>query len=1749
MFKKTADLLGNTDLPRISTPKIVGNVQVNSDGEFTGLEGNSTCEFRVEIKSSSSPYSVTTEVFTFDSDSVYSMSSLVASLNGQATNVVFDYEEGCLNISSVFSGHKSYIKVLAKTTVSAFDPLPLLGLFAYPHPSSISTAGDLENAPVKPDTQGNKHGTQFVARHEDKLSSSVNRGLVSVGYNTEHNKKSLEKSIAIGQVIELDASVHSYRFHSNAITGEYEYVWLGDSGLNDSVDVALSGRRVYVGGQSSSSTLSEIEQVFLLKNTDNRYLLGSKVGAVVSYSPNPAGTTTILGASFDANGEVVSPLSDSNSLYSDYGNVLGVDIPVYPSQAISGFTKSTMVVSSASPNVEVGFKVVISGSNTSPFSNDGEYVVSEVLSEYEFELKSVLDGKVVLNDAPNGGSFPTATISTGGLFINNATVVFEPGLVFPPDNKIRLCLYVESSIEEADSSVIVNSVDSRLVHPRDTVGLDKSFKGANPSLEAGFYINQELRGIEIVSESTARPGQLDPIDYEGPFTGEITTSWVLTVASGGRFSTADVGALFKVEDKWARAVSLVDYRTLQLVPFKKTDSISASSSAVYYKYAETSGIINIPGSIISYMNGVPGFTAIDETSTATGAADKSFIKLTQIATTVDGTSLLAKTASAVQNSEYITLDFNPIESGVIRAKYGASSSDYGKPSTVVCITTGASIGWYAVKTMSSTQLELEFYDGGSFRASATETVSVSFYAPTMTVDSLIGAPSGKLAVPALSVRGHHRFDLSNSNYLSAALHLDWDGAGAGIVSSINRGGFGSSSSGNLLEARLAPPAKGLYLDIEGNSAGTSNTLSGSYGLSVETSSEYVNIQNLDTYRTATNLAPESAINVMNTGSDSNLLLARGTIPTAYWDSPVADIRNIGSEVYGAGQAMSVQGSWYSRLSSQIYLQEDGVVRAQHLVGSKDSGSLGLKDVVAYQAWPSDNPVNDIQPYLLDPDYAIFSFPHQGILKVGIGYVHVEPRLLPGLNVYVDNGNGTVINTPILGVYVDTAATPNRVLMAVNEPSMVLTVNGTVIKVESPRLGLYAEVQDYLSFNNGTSSVPSLAAGGVSVADYLATPSDEYEPISAATLQRESAYSGAMLNRAGEDYTAIDAAPGATTADSTQYIPYSTNSGESRAPMPNTFVLFREALDSTTSGSFEAGDTYVFEHLTQNSANGQELYYTSRHLAYSSHFSIYSYYGIGGALAISRKGYRDYAIQLERDRVSGTTPGTSPIDSGTDTVRVLKRIGQLRTAFTKLKMRVNLMVPTTGSVSKDFTFEVLESSGNGALTVLATHDATLTFTSTDSTVYEYEFDLASEALLLSLSDMRSLNKNIGLILGITVDMPYQTHVYIRELEVFNSLDPLLIPTHVHSSGIVKAAGFALETPVEQILSVGPARAQLLRYSGYGIGYGYQSAATGYDASYGTLEGAGPGCLRSSSSTGWYSPVIPSSFFTVNANAAEILINTCAYDPAFFAYYGDSANDREDVIWPGKTGFIVPLDLEHGAALKQIEVHMSVLPQISPVISNTNRVAFAVARYSVPDTILGANDGFTSDYYADNWDDIDDYSYGYTIRLVRTSVGDANITKRISPYLNADQALYGYQDVLATVDVTLPTPSQISDSDYIDVNIYGSGTVYTSKEHFEKSTIDLNIPYDDPDSKRSIVDRRQYDYAIVVEFYALCRKWSPSMSPLLNNALSLGTFSVAGPSTPAVDMERVFHPVNTNVNQPSFGKIKFRGAQVKYLKTRI
>ena len=181
---------------------------------------------------------------------------------------------------------------------------------------------------------------------------------------------------------------------------------------------------------------------------------------------------------------------------------------------------------------------------------------------------------------------------------------------------------------------------------------------------------------------------------------------------------------------------------------------------------------------------------------------------------------------------------------------------------------------------------------------------------------------------------------------------------------------------------------------------------------------------------------------------------------------------------------------------------------------------------------------------------------------------------------------------------------------------------------------------------------------------------------------------------------------------------------------------------------------------------------------------------------------------------------------------------------------------------------------------------------------------------------------------------------------------------------------------------------------------------------------------------------------------------------------------------------------------------------------------------------------------SWTPKGDWAYGYTVKLVRTSIGNAGHMRKHSNYDTAHLTPAGYEELIHWKSVILPAMPDMEVNKFEDSGNFESD--FTATEHFEEVRMVL-AENTLADISQKTVDRRQYSYSLIIEFYAGFRKWNGTD---FIGHMDVGTEKTLRETAPGLgdtQTEMVFIPIPNSNDYATPGKIKFRGAIVKYLQS--
>jgi len=459
-FRRTPTQRGNTDVPVVAIPRIVGTARRNSLGD---LPISPDAELCIETDTMGG---VPVSVILTSANMTAVVSTINTSLgaNGLAEDV-----DGCLAISTLTAGQGAFVRILPAAVLTTSDAAPDLGFFLYPHPQAEVQAGTIESSEVRPDSQANSAGTTMLPVAADRLSRNFNRALAMMGRNADFSHTQLTNPVALPTVIPVDLTDPAWVGRTAYIAAtpiteiNLSALTRGEAGLPG--DPLADAGRVWVGSLTQNSSLDEISKYFKIVDENDNEVVDSvtqrvvRVALVTRGSAGPgfvAGTTDWSAP--------VNPQADTAATTPDGLGVLGVDLVKQTSLAIGEVLgdRSTVHVPGAtfvSNGVVPGDKAVISGCLiTSPKTLDGTYIVEQVVGEEYLILRPSDpsdDGDLTPSTAPSPGNI---VVSSGGQFQDNIWITLYPPLNAPVQHSscnFKIILGLERSVgqiqEETDS--------------------------------------------------------------------------------------------------------------------------------------------------------------------------------------------------------------------------------------------------------------------------------------------------------------------------------------------------------------------------------------------------------------------------------------------------------------------------------------------------------------------------------------------------------------------------------------------------------------------------------------------------------------------------------------------------------------------------------------------------------------------------------------------------------------------------------------------------------------------------------------------------------------------------------------------------------------------------------------------------------------------------------------------------------------------------------------------------------------------------------------------------------------------------------------------------------------------------------------------------------------------------------------------------------------------------------------------------
>lgn len=352
-----AHLRGGVSISRNINPKIRASTRredpdANPEPHYTGLAGTT-------LNISVTPTGAVALPFITDD-----LDDALGVINAaDPANLLGFEEDGYLVLKNLNGGGKNSLEIVSG------DAAPILGFVVSPEAGSKSFAGEFATSPPgRYKEQNNPQGTRLIAGDEDLTSEALNRAMAGSVLAVARVARDLD--ILVPGVQEFAGVVATH-----AGSGK-QVVYIVDAGL-----------RIPVNGYGIAGTTQaarELDAVVHVVSTDGE--------PIIDISEATERYARVLDVYSEAVGTGSGALDNSTSLVSfgtpDGRSIFGPNIPIlniHSATAIGQVRGDLLVVAGAtflSSGVQPGNTAVIEGAtNGDPFNHNGEFIVTEVLTE------------------------------------------------------------------------------------------------------------------------------------------------------------------------------------------------------------------------------------------------------------------------------------------------------------------------------------------------------------------------------------------------------------------------------------------------------------------------------------------------------------------------------------------------------------------------------------------------------------------------------------------------------------------------------------------------------------------------------------------------------------------------------------------------------------------------------------------------------------------------------------------------------------------------------------------------------------------------------------------------------------------------------------------------------------------------------------------------------------------------------------------------------------------------------------------------------------------------------------------------------------------------------------------------------------------------------------------------------------------------------------------------------------------------
>lgn len=353
----TAHTLGGVSIPRNINARIRASIRredpdANPEPHYTGLAGTA---LNIDV----SPVGALAVNFITDD-----LDDALALINAASPAALFGFEEdGYLVLQNLSGGGKNYLEI------TSGDAAPILGFVVSPEPGYKSFAGEITTAPPgRYKDQNNPQGTALIAGDEDLTSSSLNRAISGGMAGVARTTRDLD--VMVPSVKDMYGIVITHTSGKKVLIFQ-----------EPSLRIPINSYRIS-GTTQANREMDTIVQILSLN--DEPIIDISQDGSIAA--PRYARVLDIYAgpafATLDNSSSVADfHVDDGKSIFGPGVSDLDVQIPTAISQIRGDLIialGATFITSGTQPGDTA---VVESATNTNPFSHDGEFIVTEVLTE------------------------------------------------------------------------------------------------------------------------------------------------------------------------------------------------------------------------------------------------------------------------------------------------------------------------------------------------------------------------------------------------------------------------------------------------------------------------------------------------------------------------------------------------------------------------------------------------------------------------------------------------------------------------------------------------------------------------------------------------------------------------------------------------------------------------------------------------------------------------------------------------------------------------------------------------------------------------------------------------------------------------------------------------------------------------------------------------------------------------------------------------------------------------------------------------------------------------------------------------------------------------------------------------------------------------------------------------------------------------------------------------------------------------